>query len=256
MTHGPDIPQVDHEVFPNPPLKAMLGQVRFPPVLRIADLPSLVPFQETIRHEFPNFGQEQQVSLMVGPHGAQSATQSAYRFATDDRAWSVVLTPEALTLEADIAVKYTSYDEFISRFRMAWTALSEHFSPTQIVRQGLRYVDHLEGEHPAADWATYINPILLGPLVDAFKEGLDQSVSELRFSRDDGVLVFKHGMVPMGPRAAMGYLLDFDYFSEEPADDVTVEAVVARFDRYHEFLYSFFRWCVTDEALKEFRSGN
>lgn len=255
MSQGPDIPKVEHEVFDNPPLKAMLGQVRFPPVLRIADLSLLAPFQETVRHEFPNFVQEQQISLVVGPQGAQSAAQAAYRFATSDRAWSVVLTPEAVTLEADVSIQYTNYDEFIARFRMAWEAVCEHFNPTQVLRQGLRYVDHLKGDRLAAEWASYINPTLLGPLVDAFKSGVDQSVSELRFMRDDGVLVFKHGILPLGPQATMGYLLDFDYFTEEATPDVSADAVVARFDRYHELLYSFFRWCVTEDALAGFRNA-
>lgn len=255
MSPGPDIPKVEHEVFDNPPLKAMLGQVRFPPVLRIADLPSLVPFQEAIRHAFPAFNQEQQISFVLGAQGAQGASTQSYRFSTSDRAWSVVLTPEAVTLEADVAVRYTSYDEFIGRFRLAWEAVCEHFGPTQVLRQGLRYVDHLEGDLPAADWAAYINADLLGPLVGALGTGVDQSVSELRFSRDDGVLVFKHGMLPLGPEGNMGYLLDFDYFTEDASDDISTDAVVGRFDRYHELVYSFFRWCVTDEALSGFRNG-
>lgn len=257
MEYGPDIPTVEHEAFGNPPLKAMLGQVRFPPVLRIADLPSLIPFQEAIRNEFPTFGQEQQISFVLAPQGPQSAAaQQAFRFSTSDGAWSVVLTPEALTLEADVAVRYTSYDEFIDRFRLVWGAILEHFAPNQVSRQGLRYVDHLEGDRSAAEWASLINADLLGPLVGAFGAGVGQSVSELRFAREDGVLVFKHGMLPLGPEERMGYLLDFDYFIEEASDDTSVDAVIARFDRYHELLYSFFRWCVTDEALAEFRRGD
>jgi uncharacterized protein (TIGR04255 family) len=256
MSYGPDIPTVDHEVFANPPLKAMLGQIRFPPVLRITDLSALAGYQDAIRHEFPTFAQEQQITLMVGPQGAQnSSANTAYRFSTTDRAWSVVLTPEAMTLEADVAIRYTSYGEFISRFRMAWEAVCEHFRPSQVLRQGLRYVDHLEGDWRPTEWARYINCALLGPLVGAFNTGIDQSVSELRFSREDGVLVFKHGILALGPEAQMGYLLDFDYFTEEADDDVSADTVVRRFDRYHELLYSFFRWCVTEEALAGFRDA-
>jgi uncharacterized protein (TIGR04255 family) len=80
-----------------------------------------------------------------------------------------------------------------------------------------------------------------------------QSVSELRFPRDDGVLVFKHGMLPLGPEGKMGYLLDYDYFTEEPSSETSVEAVVARFDGYHALVYDFFRWCVTEQALARFR---
>jgi len=60
-------------------------------------------------------------------------------------------------------------------------------------------------------------------------------------------------LVPSGPQQAMGYLLDFDYFTEQPTDDVRVESVMRRFDSYHDVLYAFFRWCVTENALIEFR---
>lgn len=250
-----DIPIPEHEVFSNPPLKAMLGQVRFPTVLRIADLASLVPFQETMRREFPTFREEQQLSLVMGAQGLQTPQlQKAYRFVTANRGWSILLTPDAVTLEADVTAGYTSYDEFAERFRSVWTAILEQFTPTEISRQGLRYVDHIEGDHAAPDWAAIVNSDLLGPLVNEFGTSISQSASELRLVRDDGVLVFKHGMLPLGPGSAAGYLLDFDYFTEDPDTETSLEAVMGRFDRYHEVLYQMFRWCLTDTALETFRA--
>ena len=250
------IPVVEHEVFPNPPLKAMLGQVRFPTVLRIADLGSLGPFQEAIRGEFPTYREEQQVILVVGPHGPQAPhAQRAHRFVTKNQAWNILLTPDAVTLEADVAAGYASYDEFALRFRLVWQALLTNFSPSQVERQGLRYVDHIEGDHTAPEWAAFINPELLGSLVERFGDKISQSASEVRLTRDDGVLVFKHGMLPIGPSSTCGYLLDFDYFIEEPQDDTSLEAVMDRFDGYHQMLYSMFRWCVTDAALDGFRAA-
>jgi uncharacterized protein (TIGR04255 family) len=256
MSADRTIPAVDHEVFPNPPLKAMLGQLRFPTVLRIADLGSLGPFQEAIRAEFPTYREEQQVSLLVGPQGPQAPqTQRAHRFVTEDRAWNILLTPDAVTLEADVAAGYTSYDAFVCRFRLVWETLLASFSPSQIERQGLRYVDHIEGDHTASEWAAFINPELLGSLVERFGDTISQSASEVRVTRGDGVLVFKHGMLPIGPSNTRGYLLDFDYFIEEPQDDTSLEAVMDRFDGYHQMLYSMFRWCVTDAALEGFRAA-
>jgi len=234
----------------------MLGQVRFPPVLRIADIGSLVPFQEAIRHDFPTFREEQQLSLVMGAQGPQTPQlQKAYRFVTAGHGWSILLTPDAVTLEADVTAGYTSYDEFVQRFRLVWQAILSRFEPAQISRQGLRYVDHIEGDRAAPDWATLINPELLGPLVERFGDTITQSASELRLNRGDGVLVFKHGMLPLGPGGMAGYLLDFDYFTEEPDDDTSLEAVMSRFDRYHQFLYSMFRWCVTSDALEVFRGA-
>ena len=257
MTTGLDIPIVEHEVFPNPPLKAMLGQIRFPTVLRIADLASLAPFQEAIRGDFPVFREEQQLSLVVGPQGPQAPQiQRAWRFVTANQGWSFLLTPDAVTLEADVAFGYTSYEEFSRRFRGVWQAIADQFGPAQVSRQGLRYVDHFEGDRAAPEWATFINPDLLGPLVEQFGPAITQSASEFRLAREGaGVLVFKHGMLPLGPGGTLGYLLDFDFFTEEPDDDTSLDAVMGRFDRYHEELYSMFRWCLTEAALEVFRAA-
>ncbi len=249
-----DIPPVEYEVFSDPPLKAMLGQVRFPTVLRIADLVSLAPFQEAIRHQFPTFRQEQQMSFVFGPQGPREPSmQQAFRFITDDGAWSILLTPDAVTLEADVAAGYTSYGQFVERFRLVWEAIVAHFAPSQVLRQGLRYVDHIEGERSAPEWAQTINAELLGPLVQRFGSTIRQAASELRLACEDGVLVFKHGILPLGPKAKMGYLLDFDYFNEEPTGDTSLAAVMGRFDSYHNAVYGLFRWCVTDAALEAFR---
>lgn len=258
MSYGPNIPPVEREIFPNPPLKAMLGQVRFPPILKIADLGSLGGFQDAIRSDWPQFAQEQQLGILVGAQGLQEAGATrAFRFTAADGMWSVLLTPDALTLEAALpAGRYTSYEEFSERFTRVWSAFVEQFKPAAVVQQGLRYVDHIERELAPAAWAALINPELLGPLASGLSEGVVQAIADLRFQRQDGLLAFKHGLVPAGPENKFGYLLDFDYFTQEQTDDASVDAIMARFDRYHDTIYAFFRWCVTDQALEEFRGAN
>lgn len=257
MSHGPDIPAVQREVFAKPPLKTMLGQVRFPIVLRIADLGALGGFQEAIQGDWPTFDQEQQLSVTLGPQGLQQAgTARAFRFTAADQTWSAVLTPEAITIEAGLGGEhYTSYEEFTRRFSSVWTALIEHFKPAAVLQQGLRYVNHIERELPPAEWATLINNELLGPITTSLGSGLLQAISDLRFQREDGTLAFKHGLVQAGPESKQGYLLDFDYFGREQREDPSVETVMSRFDRYHETIYNFFRWCVTEQALQEFRDA-
>jgi len=236
----------------------MLGQVRFPPILRIADLGALGGFQDAIREEWPEFGQEQQLGIVVGAEGVQQAGATrAFRFKAADRTWSALLTPDALTLEADLtAGQYTSYEDFSARFERIWTALTDNFRPAAVVQQGLRYVDHLQHELAPAEWGSLINPELVGPLATIFQSGLVQALTDLRFRREDGMLAFKYGLVPAGPENRLGFLLDFDYFTQERDDATSVEAVMARFDRYHEFIFDFFYWCLTDRALEEFRHGS
>jgi uncharacterized protein (TIGR04255 family) len=252
----PDIPAAEYEIFANPPLKAMLGQVRFPPVLKIANLSALGGFQDDIRDEWPEFAQEQQISFVLGPgvQQAQPGPQQIFRFTSADGVWNIVLATDAVTIETTGAGDYSSYDEFAKRFRRVWDALREHFAPAAVLRQGLRYVDHLEdGARTPAEWARLINPDLMGPLAGPLDAGLEQAISDYRFRYDDTVLVFKHGIVPAGTENQPGYLLDFDHFTDQPSEDVSTDAVMERFASYHEQSYTFFRWCVTDEALEGFR---
>jgi uncharacterized protein (TIGR04255 family) len=254
MEYGPEIPAAEHEVFSKPPLKAMLGQVRYPPILKVNDPGALAGYQDAIRDQFPEFSPEQQFNLVVGPAGpANASVANTFRFSTPDLAWSIVLAADSLTLEVAVAELYTNYGEFMDYFAIAWTALLDSFRPARIVRQGLRYVDHIEREVEPGEWSEYINPDLLGPVGTSFSAGLEQAVSELRFRREDGALIFKHGITPAGPEGKKGYLLDFDYFTEEVSDDVSLDAVRERFDRYHDLQYAFFRWCVTESAVEEFR---
>ena len=127
-----------------------------------------------------------------------------------------------LTLEADVSERYTSYDEFGRYFAQVWSAVLEHFAPTRVLRQGLRYVDHIEGAAYAGERSRYINGDLLGPLVGAWgrRRAVGKRVALLPSGRRCGL---QARMLPAGPSATMGYLLDFDYFNEEPSDDVSVE---------------------------------
>lgn len=252
---GLTFPCVVHETYPNPPLRAMLGQVQFPPVLRLGKGTGIIAdLQEEIRSQFPGFALENQFQITPGPApGVDLAT--AYRFTSRDQRWSAVLSPVALTLEATAGGRYGSYKDFALLFKVLWAGVVKHFRPSSVSRQGLRYVDHIEGERSPADWAELVNPALLGTLVGTpLSRDLERSLAELVFSWPPGrQVVFRHGIAQAGPRNAKGYLLDFDslHLEEWASDDV--DGLMARFEESHELLYTFFRWCVTDNALEVFK---
>jgi hypothetical protein len=59
------------------------------------------------------------VNREIGLQGiVPQAEASTHRFTSADGAWSIVLSPMFLTLEASIAIKYSNYDEF-GRFEYA-----------------------------------------------------------------------------------------------------------------------------------------
>jgi uncharacterized protein (TIGR04255 family) len=249
---------VDHERFANPPLRAMLGQVQFPVILRLQKGPEVVAdFQDAVRGVFPTFGVEHQLQIAIaGPGNAEPAASRAvaYRFTNEEETWSALLSPSSLTLEAVAGGRYSSYEEFSQLFAKLWEAAVEHLRPGKISQQGLRYVDHLEGERSTQEWAEWINPELLGGLAgDVLGPGLERAVCEMLYTDGTDRLVFRHGRTPAGPQNAQGYLLDFDAIHGAAIDPVDIGCLMGRFDESHEMLFGFFRWCVTERALEEFR---
>jgi uncharacterized protein (TIGR04255 family) len=239
----------------------MLGQVQFPPVLRLQKGVEVVAdLQDEIRSEFPGFAVENQfqVALVPSPEGEPLTTRAlGYRFATGDNRWSALLSPTALTLEAMAGGRYSSYRDFASLFALLWAAVLKHVSPSTITRQGLRYVDHIEEERSPQQWAELVNPVLLGPLLDGpLGDCVERTVTELVYSWEPGrMLIFRHGISMAGPSNAKGYLLDFDSVHLQHLGAGDVEVVMTRFEESHELLYDFFRWCVTDKAVEVFKSA-
>lgn len=255
---GPALPHADYERFSNPPLRAMLGQVQFPPILRLhKGAEAVADFQDAISGIFPNFAVQHQMQITISPdggHEAQTEQIAGYRFANQEQTWSILVAPSALTLEASAGGRYSSYREFTELFRAIWPAAVEYLRPTSVTQQGLRYVDHLEGEHSPQEWADWINPELLGAAAgEVLGAGLAQTVTEMLYPSEEGRLVFRHGIVQAGPEQVWGYLLDYDSVHTVPVKVDEVDLLVRRFDQSHELLYQFFRWCVTDRAVEEFK---
>ncbi len=238
----------------------MLGQVRFPPILKIAAPGGLADIQEEIRDRYSEYSEEHQVNLAIGPQGIiPQAEANTHRFKSADGAWSVVLSTTSLTLEASIATKYSNYDEFRERFEHVWTVALRHLKPDQLVQQGLRYVDHLDWEDVGlGEWTRYVNQQLLGVLgVQELRERTVHTLTDARLELDDEVvLALKYGLVRSGPENALGFMLDTDCFSQAPTDDVSTERVRQQFDGFHDEIHVLFHWAFTDEAKERFRDAS
>jgi uncharacterized protein (TIGR04255 family) len=234
----------------------MLGQVQFPDILRLQKgVEAIADLQEAIRDAFPAFSIEQQIQMAVPPDGEPTISRTtAYRFTNETETWSVLVGPSSLTLEAVAGGRYSSYVEFSTLFRRIWMATNDVLKPSRISRQGLRYVDHIEGDRSAAEWAVWINPDLLGGMAgEVLGSTLGQAVCELIYPQPDGRIIFRHGFAPVGPQNVNGYLLDFDSIHTEKLAPSEIERVMERFDESHDVLYRLFRWCVTERAMEEFR---
>jgi uncharacterized protein (TIGR04255 family) len=253
------LPDADHVQYSNAPLKLMLGQVRFPAILKIAAPGGLAGFQEEIRKDYSEYAEEQQLGLIISPEGMQPAGDASknYRFATADGGWSIVVNQGFVTLEASIATKYSTYEEFHDRFQQAWDAVLRHLEPTRIAQQGLRYVDFFDWDDVSLDnWGRYISSQLLGVLgVREFVDHVEHTVTDARLQLGDlGVMSLKYGLSRGGPNNVPGFLLDTDVFSQTPQDDTSVDFVMERFKAFHEEIHVVFNWATTPDARARFSS--
>ena len=155
MSGFPASPRV---IYRNNPLKQVICQLRFPPLLRIE---SAVPadFQEAIRRTFPLLHESRTVDLPPGVPtelaevvGKALSQQVSYNFVTEDGAWSVSLTRDFVALSA---AKYERWEQFIERLRPPVEALVRLYDPAFFSRVGLRYQNVLAPAHLGLGDATW-----------------------------------------------------------------------------------------------------
>ncbi len=244
------LPNVERVLFKNPPLRLVVGQVRFPLLLRFNEGSFIAPFQEAVADDYPVVSREQQVSFQVSVKGLQPGGETLLRFSTRDAQWAVVLGEGALTLEVR---GYSSIEEFSGRFKKVLATAKEKLVIKDRSRLGLRYINEFRHEagRTLGAWTKLLNPTLLGfsgsDLIDG---SVEHMVQETQVRRPDGVLAIRHGLLTGGvveptpaPTVASGrfYLLDMDYYDARP-EELDVEATTARLRDYNDIMYRFFRW--------------
>lgn len=240
------------------PLVRVIAQLRFPLIASVDKRDFIAPFQEAIRQNYPVLRPEQSRSLVFGPEGVVDArSSSTWRF-SDSRGWRVSLAPEFVALET---TRYTSRDDFLTRFEEVLIALREHVNPRVADRLGIRYIDRITGTN-LEDLPRLVRPEVAGVVATRLVEHAVHAICETLFMLPGGAgqLMARWGLVPpkgtVDPAAVdaideKSWLLDLDAFIAEtrPLD---VAATVSQAREFAERIYSFFRWAVDDEFLRRY----
>ncbi len=250
------LPSFERVLFPAAALELCLVQVKFPPLARFGESGYLSALKEALGEEYPLASSEQAMNIIVTPRGVTSAPGGdLLRFTSIDSTWSVVLSHESVSLETR---HYSNIDEFAARFGTILRQVETHLHPRYQLRFGLRYVN--EFRHPRGDsydgWRALLNPDLLEGPQDVVGGAVEQTISELRIRRADGILLLRHGFLsgttvaPVGrkpPKTGPFYLLDLDYYDETAAEFDPDPG--RRMQTYNGFMYNVFRWCIGDGEL-------
>jgi len=248
-----NFPHKDDVHLDNSPLIEVVCQVRFPPILRIADEePS--EFQEFIRKQFPELKLERAFDFRLpGPGAGGKATVTEtetriYRFYTADEQTTISLTTNFYALAT---TSYDNWENFAQYLSLVHEAVQSIYSPTYATRIGLRYINRLTLENTNSktidDILNLLRPELTAQLrSEAWVDPIEM-LSRL-------VLVDDKAKLTLGTRYEHKqgnpyFLLDFDYFEEGKLDLINL---LERCRRYNIVIYDAFRWCIKDDELQLF----
>jgi len=233
------------------PLAEVICQVRFPPVLRIAN-EQPIAFQERIRRQFPQLAVEQGMVIRMAPLGAESPLAKPepriFRFKSPDGHTVVSL---AIGFYALSTTAYTHWADFLNLLQLVNQAACKVYDLPYAVRVGLRYINHLTLENTSSESIMEMWEILRPELTvllrsDFWDEPVEMIDHLLLAGGENEQLTLRHGF---RGGAEPVFLLDFDYYSE---GNIPLDNLTALCQRYHDVIYDAFRWCIRNEKLAVF----
>lgn len=247
-------PQVKDLPLVRPPLKEVICQVRFPPILAIGR-GQPVEFQEAIRQRFPELAEEQNYRLLVAgsPRGQAANAEiggRTFHFRTAKEDSFVSLTADAYAISTS---HYTVWDAFASDLRMVHDAVMTSYSPPYAKRIGLRFVNQFDAERTGCakfeELRDFFRPALVALMAtDAWRHP-EEAVSQVLLADEE-----EHLAIRIAARVASGqppvFILDFDYYQEGSA--ISLDGLIERCARYHDVIYRAFRWSIRPEKLDVF----
>lgn len=246
----PDSPRV---IYERNPLREVICQVRFPPILRIeADPPA--DFQERVRRGYPLFREVLQPDLPAAGVPAEIAglvralvpvRTRTYEFTTDNGAWTISLSRDALSLKT---TSYRRWEEFRSHLEEPLHGLNDLYKPAFFLRVGLRYVDVIQRSGLGLkdrSWSELLKPHIAGEFTATELAGqIVHAARELgvKLAGDASVMI-RHGLMADGRTEEAYFVIDSDFFAEQRLEPSHAIGLLNDFNRESGRL---FRWCIMD----------
>lgn len=250
----------------HPPLVYSLCQVKFSPVLQMAEFVPAI--QEQLRRRFPGFRKEEIRSVTIDHNQSpQFEQETRWVFNAPDDTSGFILNSTSLVYHT---ASYEDSNAFRSELICGLASVGNHAEPHQIERVGLRYIDFIQPAE-GKEVANYVKPGLLSSPLSGMVAAVDGTQSVFRGTTNWGTLiqrftVTKHSstvppdLLPTTINVAgvhspprMAGVLDTDHFCERKFP-FSIDEVTALLKGLHDEGTSLAFWAaVTDEALEEWQ---
>lgn len=126
----------DYKKLENQPLKFVLAEFRFSPVLQIAEF--IPRIQEALRKRYPIPKKKSEQAIQIQPDGVAVSKIDSWAFISADKKSAVDVNQERLLY---ITTDYPRFEGFSASCEHALAMLMEIVEPNLIFRIGLRYGD-------------------------------------------------------------------------------------------------------------------
>lgn len=220
-----------HRVYPRNPLVAVVADLRFHPILKIA---SKVPdFQEAVRSVFTEYQEQAQQFVAVQPFGPMQVSQGmGYVFRKSNGTAALTLTTTSLTLDSR---QHADRDQLINEACLGFDALLALYKPVNAIRFGVRYINIIDRQPIMADlghevgWDELITDTFCSePTGMADAEGTLYSV-EVNSAMTDGGLTVRYGVLADPKDSRVKFRFDSDRYVDGPVDTSQIRTMLARF---------------------------
>ncbi len=249
----------------NPPVYLTLAQVRFNPILKLADF--LPGIQENFRHaSYTDFERQNLISIQVTMQDGQPTPtpiqQERFQFGNAEKTHMFILDGQSLTLQS---TNYGQFETFSACFLKGLDIVNDIVKLAFTERVGLRYLDRVmpqEGEAIEQYLVEQVHGLtsrLSGKPLYSYTEAMNEIGNIKLLSRvaiQDGPLAFPPDLQPGNMRVTEKFLsytgksaiLDNDGFVEE-REAFSAQAVADHLDAIHKVIGAAFKTTATPYAF-------
>lgn len=254
----------ENEVFPNPTVKQVIFQVRFPSLFSIEQ--KVGEFQLGILASFPKSALAFRTTVAIVDSGLESVdtaaqvlasdpernTYKVWQFMSEDEKIRLELKTESITVVSDRHKTYNSGDG--ERFRPTIEEIVNAFltavpNVRKFTRIGLRYIDECPVPEPLdskvfGDWYATVFPLNRFDLRES-----DALQLRARVKRGKHLLQFAETFKREGEDGKPRLMLDFD----GSAKDVEEASWLGTTDELHELIWKEYQSCIKSPVYEHMR---
>ncbi len=228
------LPEARDERLARAPLKLVVAQVRYARPFAALELEVGLAVQEALggagQWRLESTQNELVLSLALSqlqgsvPAAVPVEAQPGWRLTAEDRAWTVTVLPQSVSLET---TRYKSWAAFWARFSVLLDTVASALRPTGEERLGLRYINSIDDPRVTTpgEWGRWIRREALGlvlhpdfgPSIAATHQQVD-----LVLAQGTGATL-RHGIRREEGEASLAYMIDIDTYRSgvrkfDPAD--------------------------------------